>query len=436
MNSLQSYLTPQASTELKVERLKARGRARLGAVRPFALRPPHSDLQRRMIEHSGSVVAFCGRRFGKTDGNVSRIYHWLPQRPGLYWWVGLSWRSASLKRAWREMKAVARRWLAAQGLDERGHINNTNHEIKLPGLGEIWFRTADNPPSLAGEGVQGVVLDEFSLMGETVWTEYVQATLLDYDGWASFGGVPKGNNWASSLWRGAADKPGWLQVHASSYDNPFIKADSIDAIRSDPNTPEFFFRQEYLAEILSAEGMVFRRITEAATATALNAPLPGRAYVAGVDIADAADFTVISILDAASREQVYIDRFHQVGYLVLEDRIDAVCKRFNVQTVVIEDNSIGQPVIDHLRGRGLTIVPFHTSATTKMPLIQALQAAFEHDEIKILNDPIQVGELQAYEGRRTASGYSYSAPAGMHDDTVMALALAWHAVAAPVSLFL
>lgn len=398
------------------------------APRPFDLRPPHSDLQRQMVEWPGTVVAFCGRRYGKTDANASRIYHWLPRRPGLYWWVGLSWRSASLKRAWREMTTVARRWLAAQGLDERGHINNSNHEIKLPGLGEIWFRTADNPPSLAGEGVMGVVLDEFSLMQEIVWTEYVQATLLDYGGWASFGGVPKGNNWAASLWRGAADKPDWLQAHATSYDNPFIDAAGIDAIRDDANTPEFFFRQEYLAEILSAEGMVFRRITEAATATALDGPGDGRAYVAGVDVADAQDFTVVCVMDTASREQVYLDRFNKVGYEALEDRLYAAYRRFGVQTMLIEDNSVGQPVIDHLRGRGMSIVPFHTSAASKGPLIQSLQAAFEHGELRILNDPVQMGELQAYESRRTASGMSYSAPGGMHDDCVMALALAWHAV--------
>ena len=63
-----------------------------------------------------------------------------------------------------------------------------------------------------------------------------------------------------------------------------------------------------------------------------------------------------------------------------------------------------------------------------MPLIQSLQSAFEHDELRILPDPVQVNELQAYESKRTAAGFSYSAPPGMHDDTVMALALAWHAV--------
>ena len=40
-------------------------------------------------------------------------------------------------------------------------------------------------------------------------------------------------------------------------------------------------------------------------------------------------------------------------------------------------------------------------------------------------DEITIDELSAYEAKKTASGYKYGAPSGMHDDTVMALAIAW-----------
>lgn len=40
-----------------------------------------------------------------------------------------------------------------------------------------------------------------------------------------------------------------------------------------------------------------------------------------------------------------------------------------------------------------------------------------------------LGELASYALERLpGGGYRYSAPAGMHDDTVIALALAWHGV--------
>lgn len=391
------------------------------------IRKPHSELQRRMVEYDGNVVAFAGRRFGKTDAFVLRLYYKMVKRPGLYWWVGLSWKSASMKRAWRQCYGIARVILKSMGLNERDHINRSSYEIRIPGLGEIWFRSADNPSSLAGEGIHGVILDEFSLMQEIVWTEYIQATLLDYGGWACFGGVPKGNNWASLLWRAAPQKKGWLQVHATSYDNPKQDPTLIDAIRDDPNTPEFFFRQEYLAEIISAEGMVFRRVSEAAVLEPAEF-IGGNVYIAGVDVADQMDYTVVSVFNAKTKEQVDVDRFHRVGHLVMEDRLEAIYNRWNMQSMTIESNSIGQSVIDHLSARGMRINPFYTTSSEKQRIIQALQSAFEHGEIKIINDPVQVGELVSYESKRSGSGFTYSAPSGMHDDTVMALAIAWDAI--------
>mgnify|MGYP003620853316 CR=1 FL=1 len=254
------------------------------------------------------------------------------------------------------------------------------------------------------------------------------ATLADLTGDAWVFSTPKGRNGFWQMWQRGADEgePDWQSWQMPSDVNPLLPAAELAEMRR--NLPEMVARQELDAQFIEDAGGVFRRVMECATATPLSAPQPGRAYVAGVDIADAADFTVVSILDAGSREQVYIDRFNRVGYTALEDRLEAAYRRFGIQTMVIEDNSVGQPVIDHLRMRGMRIVPFHTSSASKQPLIQALQSAFEHGTIKVLNDPVQVGELQAYEGKRTASGMSYSAPAGLHDDCVMALAFAWHAV--------
>ena len=60
-------------------------------------------------------------------------------------------------------------------------------------------------------------------------------------------------------------------------------------------------------------------------------------------------------------------------------------------------------------------------------LFRSLAAAFEQGNIRILNDPTLIAELQAYEVDRLPSGMvRYSAPDSMHDDCVMSLALAWH----------
>lgn len=55
--------------------------------------------------------------------------------------------------------------------------------------------------------------------------------------------------------------------------------------------------------------------------------------------------------------------------------------------------------------------------------------AFERGDIRIPNDPVLVSELAAYQAERLPSGLlRYGAPCGQHDDTVMALAMAWSAI--------
>ena len=64
----------------------------------------------------------------------------------------------------------------------------------------------------------------------------------------------------------------------------------------------------------------------------------------------------------------------------------------------------------------------------KTNLVEGLALAFEQGQIEILNDPVLIGELQAYESERLPSGLvRYNAPEGFHDDCVSALMLAWAA---------
>jgi hypothetical protein len=97
--------------------------------------------------------------------------------------------------------------------------------------------------------------------------------------------------------------------------------------------------------------------------------------------------------------------------------------------MTIEANSIGQGVIDHLRNRGMNVVPFTTTNVTKQAIVTRLQGAFEHGEIRIIPNTILIGELLSFESKRNPSGsFSYSAPEGMHDDCVMSLAIGWNSI--------
>src|SRR5690606_8817935 len=96
--------------------------------------------------------------------------------------------------------------------------------------------------------------------------------------------------------------------------------------------------------------------------------------------------------------------------------------------IVAEENSIGSVNIEALQAEGLPMRGFNTTRKSKAPLIEALALAIEREEVVLLNDETLKHELMAYEMTRTAYGWTYSAPPGGHDDTVMATALSLWAI--------
>jgi phage terminase large subunit-like protein len=335
------------------------------------------------------------------------------------WWVAPSYKMSEV--GWRPLRRLA-------GQIPGAEIRKVDRQVILPGGGEVTVRSADNPDSLRGEGLDFVVLDECAFMLETAWNEALRPALADRKGRALFISTPKGRNWFWRIWQRAASDGGeWHGWQFTSYDNPFIADSEIDAAKA--MLPDRIFRQEFMAEFIDDAGGVFRRVMDAATAQQQDDPTPGHSYVFGVDWGKHNDFTVITVLDLTDKSLVYFDRFNQIDYVLQAGRLKALAGRFKPTTVVAESNSIGDPVIEQLRRDGLPVTAFNTTSATKTAAIDALALAFEQGSIRILNDPILIGELQAYEMERLPSGQlRYNAPAGMHDDCVMSLAIGWTGV--------
>jgi Terminase RNaseH-like domain len=135
------------------------------------------------------------------------------------------------------------------------------------------------------------------------------------------------------------------------------------------------------------------------------------------------------VLDLTTRSVVAIDRSRRVDYTLQCERLKALAEQWQPIQIIAEQNSIGQPIIEQLSRDGLPIQPFTTTNASKAQAIEALALAFERGDIRVLNDAVLVGELVAYQAERLPSGLlRYGAPSGQHDDTVMALAVAWSAV--------
>ncbi len=320
------------------------------------------------------------------------------------------------------------------------HIRESAKELDLPGGSEIWMRTAERPDSLAGEGIRGVVLDEFTLMQENVWTEYIEATLLDYHGWALMIGVPKGQNWGARLWKNCATGPegsenwrgkrkGWAAHHFTTLDNPMISSEDVEAIRQ--NTPHGLFEQEYLAKVVEHAGLVFKNLENCLGSERLAGPKKGHTYVFGLDWGKKNDFTVVQIMDVDERRLVEMVRFNDDDYTIQLGRVRDLYEIWQPRCMVVEENAVGIPLCDQLVADGLPINRFYTSNKSKREIIEALQVAFEQANIKIFDDPVLIEELESFECSVTTQGnIRYHAPEGEsnHDDCVMSLALAWNEI--------
>ena len=365
-------------------------------------------------------VVCCGRRWGKTVLGMDRLIHPALRGKPVAWFAP---NYRLLSDVWRELQATLQPVMARLSQQER--------RIELHGGGVIEMWSLDSPDAGRGRAYAVVVIDECALVPnlEQAWTQTIRPMLTDLRGGAWFLSTPKGMNYLKALFDHGQDptQVDWASWQMPTGENPHIDAAEIDAARRD--ITEAAFNQEYLALFISWEGSVFRRVGEAATASARTQRETGHQYVLGCDWGRSNDYTVFVVLDVTAQTVVALDRSNRVDYLVQCERLKALCESWQPMQVIAEQNSIGQPMIEQLSREGLRIYPFTTTNASKAQAIEAVALAFERGEIRILNDPVLVSELVAYQAERLPSGLlRYGAPSGQHDDTVMALAMAWSAV--------
>ena len=307
------------------------------------------------------------------------------------------------------------------------HKNDSERLLELPNGGRIRCKTAHDADTLRGDYADLLILDEYSFMNPNAWDQVGAPMLLDNDGDAVFIFTPLRRNHAFHRYAEAlADTTGrWGAWHFTSFDNPYLSKEALADITADMTGDAY--RQEIMAEFLENEGAVFRNIR----ACLHNEPTVAgqhRAHrvVAGVDWAQQNDFTAISVVCADCALELALDRFNQIDYTFQRGRLKALVDKWRVTDVLAEANAMGTPIIDTLQREGLPVRAFMTTASSKPPLIESLALAFERAEVRWLADDVATLELEAYERQVNAktSRASYGAPEGLHDDTVIARALA------------
>ena len=214
---------------------------------------PHKNQSKILKSPARFKVVVCGRRFGKTTFAINSMFiEALINENGTYWYVAPTYRQAK-QIAWRMLFDLYRH------NDKKLFFKRPNEsELKmvLHSGSYLELKGADNEDSLRGVGLDGVILDEYSMMKPNVWEEIIEPTLVDKQGWAIFIGTPKGYDHFYELYEKAANTEGWKNFHFTSYDNPYLKKEEID--KKKDTVQEDYFAQEYLAEFRRFTGLVYK----------------------------------------------------------------------------------------------------------------------------------------------------------------------------------
>lgn len=205
------------------------------------------------------MVIRAGRRFGKSSLALNIVLREALYNPGRYWIIAPEYTQA---------KSIYWRDLVAEYIPRELIIKKNDNELILeimsmvPGKNSIIeFKGSDREDKLRGAGLKGVVLDEYAFQKETVWDKIVGPMLVQTNGWAIFITTPNGvANHFKKFWDDAValeseGSPDWKTFHFTSYDNPTIKRENLDAERA--RLTEEFFTQEYLAEFAKFTGLIY-----------------------------------------------------------------------------------------------------------------------------------------------------------------------------------
>jgi predicted phage terminase large subunit-like protein len=198
-------------------------------------------------------VVAAGRRFGKGILGIAAAFRYA-SRGGKARWIAPSYASDSYQSGWNWAKELAGQ---IPGVD----VHLQRREINFSDVGGGWlqFKTAEEPDSLRGEGIDFVVFDEAAHIDglETMWEQCVRPSLMDRRGDAWFISTPNGFNYFNDLFLRSRDQQDWSSFQFATSANPHIDYDEIAELRK--TLPALVARQEIDAEFVQLAGALFKR---------------------------------------------------------------------------------------------------------------------------------------------------------------------------------
>lgn len=376
-------------------------------------RPRLYPKQKEAIFSSARVVVIeASTKSGKTSGCLAWLFEQaLLGRPGwVYWWVAPVFSQAKI--AYRRLRMAVPPGLIT--------VNESEMTITLPNGAVIFFKSGDHPDSLYGEDVHAAVIDEASRCKEEAW-HAVRSTLTATQGPVRIIGNVRGKkNWAYRLARKAEEgrDPDLAYFRLTAWDAVeagVLSKEEVEAARD--VLPERIFKELFLAEASDDGGNPFGLdAIEDCVAPLSNEP----PLVWGIDLAKSVDWTVAVALD----KRGYVCRLER-WQAPWQETIAMILDLVGQDGVAFVDSTgVGDPVVEALQRAGtgwFEGVVFTTG--NKQRLMERLSLAITRRAVHF-PEGFLAQELREFEYQYTQTGVRYSAPEGLHDDGVCALALA------------
>lgn len=192
-------------------------------------------------------VLVCHRRFGKTVFSIMEMID-----KGLncdlknpqYAYISPTY-GQSKRVAWEYIKDFTKNIPGA-----RANEADLRVDIPRPDRGDkirFMLLGADNPDSLRGIYLDGVILDEYAQCDPIIWGQVIRPALSDRKGWAIFIGTPKGQNHFYNIYYQGVELAGqgrnWFCQMYKASETGVVDEEELDEAKATMSEEEF--EQEY-----------------------------------------------------------------------------------------------------------------------------------------------------------------------------------------------
>jgi phage terminase large subunit-like protein len=313
----------------------------------------------------------------------------------------------------------------------------TDLSFSAPHGGALRSFSGDNAQALYGDRFHRVLCDEASRCPPEILPAMLTTT-------AATGGKLRllsntdrgGSNWAirralaaqamSDEERAAAGE----SVLVFGFGDGFISEEA--RALAERTLPSHLYAALYRGEVPASDASLFR-LEGVFGGVELSGPLKGHTYVLGVDLARKRDFTVAVVLDTGTGEAVAHERFSEISWALQVERVVALYRRFACRRAYVDASGLGDPLVEEFGKHGVACEPVVFTTNSRREMIEALVVACEQGRLKLPASWSRFEhELGSFTVELTDAGEPRYVAQADHDDTVMALALAWRGFRASI----